>query len=292
MQSEIHPPLFGYRLARYFRGLRNVPGWGRITNYLAPPDHDGTFVVDNDGIKLAGNVRSFLDRQVYLFGHYEGDLIALFLSMIGSDRRRVILDVGANIGTHSLAFSKNFQHVHSFEPNPAVCAQFKRNVFINKATNITLHEFGLGSVSEDMPFFSIDKANYGLGTFLASDQYDLPLQQIGTLRVENGDAFVASAGISQIDAIKIDVQGLEPEVLAGLSQSIRRYRPIIWFEYGGGTKSFGDVLSLAGKLIPYPVNILRIYHGRSGFMRTAKCEPVDETNSSERGDYVLIPYEG
>ena len=95
---------------------------------------------------FAGDLGSYLDRQVYLFGGYESAQIRCFLSRIPAGRHRTILDVGANAGTHSLAFARVFETVLAFEPNPMLWPQFEQNMVLNGLTNVRLHKLGLADI--------------------------------------------------------------------------------------------------------------------------------------------------
>jgi FkbM family methyltransferase len=149
---------------------------------------------------------SFVDRNVYLFGGLDEQEIELFLSLVLSERRDIILDVGANVGTHSLRFCRAFRHVHSLEPNPRIWAQFERNIALNQLSNVTLHRVGLGDRDAQLPFYMIQKPNLGLGTFSNLEQYDMPLIEAGSAPLVRGADYLAAHGIGPVDAIKIDVK--------------------------------------------------------------------------------------
>lgn len=53
------------------------------------------------------------------------------------------------------------------------------------------------------------------------------------LPVTTGDRWIADADLQRVDYIKIDVEGFEDEVLLGLRETIRRFRPLVSFEYSG-----------------------------------------------------------
>ena len=53
------------------------------------------------------------------------------------------------------------------------------------------------------------------------------------LPVTTGDKWIAEAGLRRVDYIKIDVEGFEDEVLLGLRETIRHFRPLVSFEYSG-----------------------------------------------------------
>ncbi|MCI0465926.1 MAG: FkbM family methyltransferase [Beijerinckiaceae bacterium] len=203
---EQHPHLRA-RLMRALRALRCFRGWTRLVNIVVPASASGEFVAVNDGIAFSGNLRSFIDRYVYLFGNFEEQLITLFLSIVPPGRRGIILDAGANAGTHALQFARAFEQVHAFEPNPALWAQFEKNVALNRLPNVTLHRVGLGDRAAQLPFYMTEKPNLGLGTFSNADQYDTPLIKSGSAPVVRGADYLASQGIGPVDAIKIDVQG-------------------------------------------------------------------------------------
>lgn len=276
----------GLALIRALRGIDRIRGWRRVADSIA---HGSAFdfTVDNDGVFFSGNTRSFIDREVYLYGHYERPMIDLFLSKIPSDGHGVILDVGANVGTHALRFAKAFDRVFSFEPNAALWDQFQRNMDINGADNVTLCRFGLGLEAGEHDFYAIEKENAGLGTFSSLDQYDLPLKKIGFFSIENGDAWVHSQDLDRLDAVKIDVQGFEYEVLCGLRGMLERFRPVIWFECAAATEQKLGTMDAIEGAIPYPINLYRFKTAAVGLTRHTMLEKVE--GGRLQGDYLVIP---
>jgi FkbM family methyltransferase len=285
---ETHPRVLRARAARALRGMRHVRGWGRLVNWLVPFDTAGAFVVRNEGVTFAGDLGSFLDRQTYLFGQYEEQSIDLFLRCVPRNRRRVVLDVGANVGTHTLPFARSFAQVHSFEPNPALWPAFNRNRALNRFDNVSLHPVGLGDRDDVLPFHAIDAANHGLGTFSTVEQYAQPLRHVAMCRLAIGDAYLQSQNIGLIDAVKVDVQGLEIAVIRGLRECLQRNQPFVWFELGEGThrelRSRREVL----ELFPYPGRLLHLVESRSPVRHGARLEPVDG-DRLPLGDYFVVP---
>ena len=92
--GELHPSIQA-RFVRALRGVTMVRGWRRLASKLA--GSSGQFRVSNRGIWLEGTIDSFIERQAYLYGGYERREIELFLATIPTDRRRTILDIGANV---------------------------------------------------------------------------------------------------------------------------------------------------------------------------------------------------
>ncbi len=135
-------PMVRARIARALRDLVALRGWQLLVNRLVP-DHSASFTIRNGDTVFAGDIGSFIDRQVYLFGGYESAQIRCFLCHIPAERHGTILDVGANAGTHSLVFARIFETVHAFEPNPMLWPQFERNMVLNGLTNVRLNKLAL-----------------------------------------------------------------------------------------------------------------------------------------------------
>ncbi|WP_446705224.1 FkbM family methyltransferase, partial [Aeromonas veronii] len=55
-----------------------------------------------------------------VFADYEGPEKTLFAQVLKAGEKRVMLDIGANVGVHSLCFARVMQQVVAFEPNPEV----------------------------------------------------------------------------------------------------------------------------------------------------------------------------
>lgn len=255
--------------------MANVPGWRRLVATLSPA-RDEHFEVTLDGVTYAGSLASFIDREVWFYGRYESDLINLFLAAVPINRRRVCLDIGGNAGNHSLAFGRVFDTVYTFEPNPEVLPQLLRNVALNPTMDIRVHPIGIGDEDGEIPFFNIRNGNFGLGTFSPVEQYDQPLVRIGEAKIRRGDDVVRDLQIETVDAVKIDVQGLEPEVLRGLTVTLARDLPVVWLEVGAGTRTSVARLTDLAILFPYPISIERMEGGT--------VQPV-----LEDGNYICYP---
>jgi FkbM family methyltransferase len=288
MQKEVLPPLFWPNFFRRLRFLAGTPGWRRLVSSFVPQNRVGHFRIRNGDLFFEGELSSFVDREVFLYGGYEAGHIRAFLSSISKERRGIIIDVGANIGTHSQTFSRYFEKVYSFEPNPVLWKGFLRNLEINDIHNVTLHKAGLAAEDKTMPFYAINKNNMGLGTFSPIEQYDLPLRQIGEAQVVSGDGFVERNAIGPIDAIKIDVQGYEGEVLRGLQNTLRRNRPAIWVEVGLGTGVELNTREQLLSLVPFDCRLLRFQVTLRGFRYVIRTLPHDKEELI-LGDYLILP---
>jgi len=168
-------------------------------------------------------------QAIILNGFYERELLEGMCALV-KDKNGIALDIGANIGNHSLFFSKHFDAVISFEPVPNNCLLLKANLFLNQIQNITLIEKALSNCNTKM---GIDKGN-SRNTNNTISQLDAneinPMNQI-MVDVVMGDAELATLNLSQkIVLIKIDVEGHEPLVVEGLRKTISTHQPIVYWE--------------------------------------------------------------
>ena len=92
----------------------------------------------------------------------------------------------------------------------------------------------------------------------------------------------------KVDAIKIDVQGFEPEALLGLAEVLARDRPIIWCEIGGGTLSKINSLASLAELIPFEFNCLRFDVSSGVLGRSVTLTDVRASKLID-ADYLIVP---
>ena len=96
---------------------------------------------------------------------------------------------------------------------------------LNDRTNVTLHRIGLGERDSEVPFYTSTR-NPGLGTVVQDDSLSIRSE----ITIRNGDRAVDDLKIGPIAALKIDVQGFEPDVLRGLRNTLLRDKPTVWVE--------------------------------------------------------------
>jgi FkbM family methyltransferase len=263
-----------------------LPGWKKLVNKFIP-NHTAPFTIKNGDSLFSGDISSYIDREIYLFGGYEKASIQAFLSSIPKGRNGTILDIGANVGNHSLAFSRVFNTVYSCEPNPLLWEQFERNVQLNRLKNVFLHKVGLADRDDELTLHMIDKPNFGLGTFSTVEQYDLPLKAIVKCSIWHASTYLSRIGVEKVDAIKIDVQGFEPEVLRGLAEVLQRDKPIIWCEIGAGTLTSLDAFDDLIRLIPFEFLCFK-FNTKSFFCQDV-LTLVNFSGEMSNADYLIIP---
>jgi FkbM family methyltransferase len=212
-------------------GRLHLPGAGWLLRRLAPmlPDMQSySFSVPGVGVAL-------LDfREVAAFG-----IVNLVLGDLDTDANMhrcleealqpgdVFWDVGANVGFVSAHFAHpRFQlsSLHAFEPNPTPLKSLQSLFSAN--ARCFVHPVGLGDKDQTITM-SLSSAGSLVGS-MAKDFHEGRQIQV---QVRRGDAIRQELQLPAPDVMKIDVEGFEPAVFAGLAETIAEHRPIIVFEH-------------------------------------------------------------
>lgn len=219
------------------RLLRHL--YKRLARRGAAPDIP--FAIDFFGLRYQGNLNNNVDFDIYFYGAFEKPLLFFLRDTFTTipAARGVFVDIGANVGQHSLFMSTLGARVHAFEPYQQVREQFLRQIQENGLDNIRVHPVGLSNENNRLPFFAPTGTNAGIGSFDAGSVGKGNVS-IGELQLVRGDDYFPSHGIDGIDLLKIDVEGYEKLVLDGLRETLQRKRPIVVCEI-----TFGNPLSFA-----------------------------------------------
>jgi FkbM family methyltransferase len=139
------------------------------------------------------------------------------------------MDIGANTGIYTLKaarhLSANGGTVIALEPFPDVLATLYHNVRANAFTNVRLRNFCAGERTHAAAFWM----NFDRPHSFSLARRDEKAVSFSTL-VVSVDELVEWEGLSRVDYLKIDVEGVEAQVLVGARKTIDRYRPIIQVE--------------------------------------------------------------
>jgi len=146
-----------------------------------------------------------------------------------------VIDVGANIGLHSVRYSQKFQNVFSFEPVSTNYECLEKNTINLK--NITRFKIGLGE-NKKTETISIPKTLNNCGAYSIVDfinfEEELIKEEIQITRLDEFNF--------NVDLIKIDTQGFELSVLKGGIKTLKRCKPVLILETEV-KKDYNDVLS-------------------------------------------------
>jgi FkbM family methyltransferase len=154
------------------------------------------------------------------------ELSFLIWIRLNFNEQNEILDIGANIGNHSLFFLKflNCKKVHSFEPFESNLDLLKKNTqdFGDKSI---IYDIALSNIEGTLPLYNSEHGNNG-GFSLHSYSNGSSFLVKNSVNIKTLDSY----NLNNITMIKIDVENHENEVLEGAKNTILRNKPIIFIE--------------------------------------------------------------
>lgn len=163
---------------------------------------------------------------------YEIDLLEYIRHMASKRcRKGVAIDVGANIGNHSIYLSNFVAHTTiAIEPNPSILATLRKNLASN-AGNYLIADCAVGKTRGRGRVVAppAKEDNIGMAKIeIASDQ-DSPIL-ISTIDDVVESYLSGQSNFVDVAVIKIDIEGMEIEALAGAANVISVHKPELYVE--------------------------------------------------------------
>lgn len=185
----------------------------------------------------------YVSRSLQVYGEYGAAESALFSQIVRSGM--TVIEVGANIGSHSVQLAKSCfpGPFIAFEPQQRVFQLLTANLVINGLANALVFPVGIGS-KDGLAEFSVPNyaatGNFGSVSLLQPSVGENNRQRV---RISTLDTW----GFSACHFLKVDVEGWECDVIDGAQKTIKRYRPVIYLE-NDRTKSQGELIAKMAQL--------------------------------------------
>lgn len=179
----------------------------------------GWFLVNPDDL--------YLGRAVFIYGEYgelEWQLIDKLL-LPGFDA----IEVGANVGTHTVSMARKLagmgRQLLAVEPQPIIFQNLCANLSLNGLFNVLAENAACSDKSGFLTF-----QNLQMGGVINSGAVSMREDGLGEQRVRAIPLDELIPQHFRVGLIKIDVEGFELKVLEGATQTLARFRPIIYLE--------------------------------------------------------------
>lgn len=174
----------------------------------------------------------FISQFISIDGRFENHELSLIEKTFeGKLDNKIVFDIGANIGNHSVALSKFSKMVYSFEPNPYVFDILKLNA--KNFKNIRVFNFGASDVNQDI-IGKVPKRNCGGGsTYLDKKNSKVNHFYEVLFKLKEFDR-LSLIPKKNIGLIKLDVEGHELQALKGMKRLLKKNKPVILFEQNRG----------------------------------------------------------
>jgi FkbM family methyltransferase len=210
------------------RWLKSLPGATRLAGAAYSRAGERLTPLPDHGFSLYLDMRSPTHRS-YASASSESHVVRHLLEVLRPGD--VVIDVGAYVGFFTILCARAVRpggSVIAFDPVPDNCERIARSAAANGLDNATTEARALGD--------RIGSARLGVsretgGAASSTSSLEAPGTEVLTVPVETLDAYVERAGLARLDLVKIDVEGLEREVVAGMRAVLDRFRPRLVIEF-------------------------------------------------------------
>jgi FkbM family methyltransferase len=154
-------------------------------------------------------------------GLSKGELCLLKTLYSLSDKNKIFVDVGANIGYYTIRMAKHFKKVIAIEPAPPNLHALYENIRLNNIDNVEVLPIAVGDKNEKKILYFAEAGSTLLGKNVAgyerSEEFIVDVKKLDDV-------------IEKADVIKIDVEGYDLEVVRGMRRLLSQ-KPIVIIEH-------------------------------------------------------------
>jgi FkbM family methyltransferase len=252
--------------------MLNIP---RPAPFVLISSNHGTMIVNRNDYHTNGQNSGYgVGYQLFNTSSFDQPEVNFALALL--DQRRmhfgegvVALDCGANIGVHTIEWARlmcNWGEVIAFEAQEKIYYALAGNIIINNCLNVTAKHCAVGAQCSTIeipePNYLIP-SSYGSFELRKSSNNEFIGQKIDYKKTKSIPLVsIDSLELSRLDFIKIDVEGMEVDVLKGAARSIEKHKPIISIEVIKSDKVVIEAFLVQHnyKLFPAGINIIAVHH--------------------------------
>jgi FkbM family methyltransferase len=182
------------------------------------------------GPLLYNQFDKYVGGSIAAYGEFSEGEAAMFSQLVGQGH--VVVEAGANIGAHTVYLAKLVSEqgaVFAFEPQRIVFQTLCANIALNQLVNVVTRQQGLGRQFGEMVLPNVDprvENNFGGLSLLSKGAGE----KVGIVTID-------SLGLQRCNLIKVDVEGMEEEVISGAVNTIAKFRPLLYLENDRAEKS-------------------------------------------------------
>ena len=170
--------------------------------------------------KIMLNPHDLVGKGILQDGLYDKTGLYFIEKILAKLQAPVVFDIGANIGNHALRMTEKSKKVYLFEPQAKIAAHLRTTMSLNHITNWHICNYGLSDEEQSLTLYQNLDSNNGETSFVANLKGKNFVIEEAAVFV--GDDIVHQYALDHLDFIKIDVEGFEAKVIAGLKHSIMK----------------------------------------------------------------------
>jgi FkbM family methyltransferase len=208
------------------------------------PGHN-KLVRGRHGLFIANPNDIYIGRSLIHYGEFSELEWQMLARLCGPDD--IVAEVGANVGAHTVALAKAVGgrgEILAVEPQPKIYRMLVANAMLNGLANVTALQYGCGERAETL---RIPDFNHGREVNFGGISLRGHAEATATVPIEVKKLDELLRPRTRLGLLKIDVEGMEAEVLRGAADAIAVFRPILYVENDRADKS-PELIELIGKL--------------------------------------------
>lgn len=234
----------------------------------------GTMIVNRNDYRMVDDDRGYgVGYQLMNTSSFDQQEVDFALSLLELRKLHhgsgvVGIDCGANIGVHTVEWARlmaRWGSVYSFEAQEKIFYALAGNVAINNCFNVTARHCavgaGAGTIDVPEPDYFVP-STFGSLELRSRPDHEFIGQPIDYNKTRPVPLIsIDSLALKRVDLIKIDVEGMEEEVLTGAASTIRNCRPIMIVEAAKSDRNkLQGIMQAAGyKVYPMGLNVLAVH---------------------------------
>jgi FkbM family methyltransferase len=225
--DALEEPFGAFAPSRLFRAIRafdralrplmgrTLPGRMVVRYYKKRPHLPFDTVQNGAKMRLFPALNEH-DNNIFRFGEMP-DLEQVERLLEGLPRDGVFVDVGANTGCFTLMALRQCRWtgpILAIEAHPRTFKALSTNLRFNPSENVTAVECAVGRQAGTLPIFEISPGNVGQNTARPLPQHMSAPSLVTPMKTL--PELLRTAGVTRVDAMKIDIEGYEDEALSPL----------------------------------------------------------------------------
>lgn len=193
-------------------------------------------IMGRDGPRLYNRHDVYVGGSLMAYGEFSYSETVVFRQLVKTGN--IVVEVGANIGAHTVDLARMVGpsgEVHAFEPQRLVFQALCANIALNQLTNVYTYQVGVGATQGAMQLPKVDPSqrfNYG---GISLGRYEVA-EDVRIVTIDSMD-------LIHCHFLKVDVEGMEHQVLSGAANTIATFRPVLYVENDRDDRS-GQLLEL------------------------------------------------
>ncbi len=159
------------------------------------------------------------------------------------------IDIGCNIGYYALLESKlvgDKGNIITFEPSPINFRFFNDNLKLNNITNVKAYNFAIGDNNSKINFLIADWSN--ASRVVEANYPTTNTEKIIPVAVKKLDTIIEEEGFSQVDFIRMDIEGYEFNAYEGMKNTIKKFKPKLLIEVHGNLMGIDKTIKFLNKI--------------------------------------------